>query len=239
VTKVVLESGEEIEASAVISGLTPARTLLELMDPGLLDPTIVRAVRNIRARGVSAQISLKLDRDPGFTTLVIAPSLDYLERAYDDVKYGRASSAPYIEARHLGTTAAARHHVQVHGQFLPRVAADAEWDTRAAESLGRAIVARLAQHVPGLTDSVVEQHVLTPSDMEHVHGFPEGQPYHAELALDQVLWMRPAPALAQYRTPIEGLYLCGPAMHPGGGIAGAAGANAASVVLRDLKKRKE
>lgn len=238
-TKVVLETGEEIEAAAVMSGLPPARTLLELIDPGLLDPELVRAVRNIRARGVSAQLSLTTDRDPGFTTLVIAPALDCLERAYDDMKYGRMSSEPYIEARHRGTTAAARHHVHVHVQFVPRVAADGEWDTHAAERLGRTVVARLSERWPALADSIIEQHVLTPADMEHVNGYPQGQPYHAELALDQVLWMRPVPALAQYRTPIEGLYLCGPAMHPGGGIAGAAGANAASVALRDLKKRKE
>jgi phytoene dehydrogenase-like protein len=237
-TNVVLENGHEIEAAAVLSGLTPARTLLELIDPGLLDPELVRAIRNIRARGVCGRLSLTLDRDPGFKTLAIAPSLDDLERAYDDVKYGRASSQPYIEAHHLGTTGVARHHVHVHVQFVPRIVAGGEWDTRAAESFGRAIVARLEEHVPVLTGSIVEQHVLTPADLEHVHGFPEGQPYHAEVALDQVLWMRPVPALAQYRTPIEGLYLCGPAMHPGGGIAGAAGANAACVVLRDLKKRK-
>jgi phytoene dehydrogenase-like protein len=96
----------------------------------------------------------------------------------------------------------------------------------------------MSEHVPGLAGWVIEQHVLTPGDLEHIYGHPQGQEYHAEVALDQMLWMRPVPALAQYRTPIEGLYLCGPAMHPGGGIAGAAGANAASVILGDLKRKK-
>jgi phytoene dehydrogenase-like protein len=238
-TAVALDSGEKIETAAVVSGLPPRRTLTELIDPGLLDPELVRAVRNIRARGVSAHISLTLDREAGFNTFVIAPSLDDLERAYDDYKYGRASSRPYIEARSLGLAGNGRHRVHVHVQFVPRAPAEGEWDARSAERFARNVLAHLSQHIPGLAESVIEQHVLTPADMEHVCGWPEGQPYQAELALDQVLWMRPVPALAQYRTPVEGLYLCGPAMHPGGGIAGAAGANAASIVLRDLKKRKE
>jgi phytoene dehydrogenase-like protein len=238
-TKVVLDGGEEIEASAIVSGLSPARTLLDLIDPGLLDPELARAIRNIRGRGVSAQLSLTLDRDPGFRTAVIAPSLDHLERAYDDVKYGRPSSRPYIEARSLGSNAAGRHRAHIHVQFVPRVLAEGEWDANVADRFARSVLAYLSEYVPNLADSVIEQHIVTPADMEHVHGWPQGQTYHAELALDQVLWMRPVPALAQYRTPIESLYLCGPSMHPGGGIAGAAGANAASIVLRDLKKRRE
>jgi phytoene dehydrogenase-like protein len=239
VTAVVLNDGPELPASTVVCGLPPQRTLLELVDPGLLDPELVRAIRNIRSRGVAAQIALTLDRDPRFTTLVVAPSLDYLERAHDHVKYGRVSPEPYIEARALGTSGNARHHVQVHVQYVPRTPSDASWDTQESEKLGRAVVSRLSEHVPGLASWVISQSVLTPADFEHIHGFPQGQPYHAELGLDQVLWMRPTPELAHYGTPIEGLYLCGPAMHPGGGILGMAGCNAAAVVLRDLKKRKK
>ena len=233
---VVLDGGEEIAASLVVSGLAPARTLLELVDPAWLDPQLVRSIRNIRSRGPSARISLTLDRDPRFTTLVVAPSLDYLERAYDHVKYGRVSTAPYLEARNLGEAGPQRFRVELHVQYVPYRLAEGAWDTARAEKLARDALARLSEVVPGLSASVVGQQVLTPEDLDHIHGYPEGQEYHAELALDQVLWMRPVPALAQYRTPIEGLYLCGPAMHPGGGIAGAAGANAAGVVLRGLRR---
>jgi phytoene dehydrogenase-like protein len=96
----------------------------------------------------------------------------------------------------------------------------------------------LSEHAPRLKSAVIEQHVLSPPDLERLCGFPQGQHYHAELALDQVLWMRPVPELARYRTPVSGLYLCGPAMHPGGGIAGAAGANAARTIVNDLRKQK-
>lgn len=231
---VALESGEELAAAAVVSGLAPARTLLELADPGGFDPQLVRAVRNIRSRGVVAQILLTLDREPRFTTLVIAPSLDYLERAYDEVKYGRISSAPYIEARYTPAAGTDRHLVQLHIQYAPHALKEGVWDTAQSESYARAVIARMSEHVPGFAGWVMDKRVLTPDDLEHIHGFPQGQIYHAELALDQVLWMRPVPQLARYRTPMRGLYLCGPAMHPGGGIMGAAGANAAAIVLRDL-----
>jgi phytoene dehydrogenase-like protein len=235
VAAVVMNDGRELAASAVVSGLSPRRTLTELVDPGLLDPELVRAIRNVRSRGVSARLALTLDRNPRFTNLVIAPSLDYLERAFDSMKYGRVSPEPYIEATAVGGSGNERYHVQAHVQYVPRRRRDGAWDTHESEKLGRDIVARLSDHVPGLAGWVINQTVLTPADFEHIHGYPDGQPYHAELALDQILWMRPVPELAHYRTPIEGLYLCGPAMHPGGGIAGLAGANAAKIVLRDLK----
>jgi phytoene dehydrogenase-like protein len=231
VTGVVLDDGSTLAAATVVSALPPARTLLELADPGWLDPDLVRAIQHVRSRGASARIVLMLDREPRFTTLVIAPSLDYLERAYDDVKYERVSSAPFIEARYLGADAADRHRVELHVQYVPRKPAGLVWDTAQSEKFARAMLACVSHAVPGFERWVIEQHVLTPDDLEHLDGFPEGQPYHAELALDQVLWMRPTPRLARYRTPIEGLYLCGPSMHPGAGVAGAAGANAAAVVL--------
>jgi phytoene dehydrogenase-like protein len=124
-------------------------------------------------------------------------------------------------------------------QYAPHALKNAVWDTAQADRLGRAVVSRLDEDVPGFASSVIERHVLTPHDLEHVHGYPQGQRYHAELALDQIMWMRPVPDLARYRAPIRGLYLCGPAMHPGAGIAGAAGANAARVLLSDLKKTKD
>ncbi len=225
---VLLANGEEIAAPIVVSGADPQRTLLELVDPGWLDPELARAVRNVRSRGTVARVTLTLERAPGFSTLALAPSLDDLERAYDDAKYGRVSARPYLEASNAEPLADGRHRVNVHVQYAPYALADGEWDDARRAKLGDAVVAMLSPHLP----AVLERTVLSPRDLEEAYRWPGGQAHHAELALDQVLWMRPIPALARYATPIEGLYLCGPAMHPGGGIAGAAGANAARVIRR-------
>lgn len=210
---VVLESGEEIPADLVVSGIDPRRTLLELVDPGWLDPELVRALRHIRRRGVLARFILRLERPAGFPTLLVAPSLDYLERAYDDAKYGRVSAAPWLEARCEGASA------ELHVQYVPYgAAAEPDLETR--------VVKMLSAHL-----DIAQCTVHTPRDLESLHGWPEGQAHHAELALDQALWMRPLPELAGYRTPIDALWLCGPAMHPGGAIAGAAGYNCARAIL--------
>jgi phytoene dehydrogenase-like protein len=197
----VVAGGKEIAADCVLSGLDPRRTLLELVDPAWLDPELARAVANIRQRGVVARLSL----DRPLPSLVIAPSLDYLEKAYDDSKYGRVSRHPYIEVR--GSV--------VHVQYVP-YGADA---------------AGLAERVASMLGASVARQQL-PADLEREEGWPGGQAWHAEPGLDQALWMRPLPALAQYRTPIRGLWLCGPAMHPGAAAPGAAGAIAARELLR-------
>ena len=234
VVSVVLASGEEIAASLVISGADAQRTLLKWLDPGWLDPEFTRTVHHIRSRGVAARVTLALDRAPGFTTLAIAPSLDYLERAYDDVKYGRVSRAPYLEARSRLT--AQGHRVEVDVQYAPYALSEGEWDKARLAALGDHVVQMLEQHVPGLGATIKNRHVLSPRDLEGQCGFPEGQPYHAELTLDQAFWMRPVAGWARYRMPTAGLYLCGPGTHPGGGIAGAAGANAAHEILRELHR---
>ena len=230
---VVLASGEEIAAQIVVSAAGPRQTLLEWSDPARLDPELVRAVRNVRSRGVASQVTLTLDRDPGFTTLTIAPSLDYLERAYDDVKYGRMSAEPWLEARY--SKEERRHRVDVHVQYTPHALRHGEWNDQRRDALARAVVERLSRHM-SVQGAVAEVAVGSPLDLERARGAPEGQVYHAELALDQLLWMRPVPDLARYRTPIRGLYLCGPAMHPGAGIAGASGMHAARAILRDIGK---
>jgi phytoene dehydrogenase-like protein len=153
-------------------------------------------------------------RPPPPGRLVLAPSLDYLERAYDDVKYRRTSERPYLETRAEGTS------LHVHAQYVPRGVADG--------ALGAHVEAQLAPHLGGAR--VLARSVRVPRDLEAAYGWPEGQRDHAELALDQLLWMRPTAALARYRTPIDGLWLCGPAMHPG--RAGAAGACAARLMLQ-------
>ena len=216
VAGVVLKDGRELAASVVVSSADPRRSLLELVEPGWLDPELARAVRHVRSRGVAARLRLELDRSPGFPALALAPSLDYLERAYDDAKYGRLSREPYIEAR-----CDERHRMEVLVQYAPYGA-----DCR---DLSEKVIALLAEH---WGDAQAQQAEFSaPHELEQLEGWPEGQPHHAELALDQALWMRPLPELAHYRTPIEGLWLCGPGMHPGAGIVGAAGLNCAHAIL--------
>jgi phytoene dehydrogenase-like protein len=236
VAGVELAGGEAIAAPLVVSGLEPARTLTEFVDPGWFDPALVRAVRNIRRRGVVARVTLTLERNPGFARLIVAPSLDYLERAADDAKYGHVSRAPFLEARSERANGEGRYRIDVHAQYAPYTLADGAWNETCTAALGRTVVERLAQHAPQLTHAIIGLEVQSPCDLERLHGHPEGQAHHAELALDQAFWMRPLPDLARYATPIRGLYLCGMAMHPGAGVIGASGANAARVIMRDLRR---
>jgi phytoene dehydrogenase-like protein len=228
---VTLTDNTHIAATRVVSGASPRKTLLEWVDAAWLEPEAVRAIRNIRARGVVAQVELTLDRAPGFTSLAFAPSLDYLERAYDEAKYRRISGAPLIEARYVAPdNADGNHTVKVHMQFAPYALADGTWDTPRKQAVVDTVTAALSSQLP--RDAIRSTLCVSPADA-HEKGSTAGQAHHAELALDQFLWMRPTPSLARYRTPIRGLYLCGPAMHPGAGTAGASGMLAAQTVLSD------
>jgi len=199
VTRVALERGSELRADIVVSTLHPQRTLVQWVEPGWLDPELLRALEHIRGRGVATTIEMELERAPDFPTLTLAPSLNYVERAYDDVKYRRASAQPWLDVVVQGKRA------EVHCQYVP------EGTQPAADALTQ----MLAPHLTITNTSVLAQ---------------QGQPHQAELALDQALWMRPLPELAGYRTPIDGLWLGGPAMHPG--IPGLCGYNCARQVLR-------
>jgi phytoene dehydrogenase-like protein len=216
VVGVVLKDGRELDAEIVVSSIEPRRTLVDLVEPGWIDPELVRALRHVRRRGVAARLRLQLDRSPGFSALALAPSLDYLERAYDDAKHGRVSRAPYLEA-----TCDAQHRMEVLVQYVPY--------RQKAASLEERALAVLAEHWGEARATHVE--LLGPRELEEFEGWPEGQPHHAELSLDQALWMRPLPALARYRAPLPGLWLCGPAMHPGAGVAGASGLHCAHAIL--------
>lgn len=229
-TGVALASGEEITAPLVVSSADPRATLLGLVESGWLDPEFVRAVRHIKCRGVVATVTLILDRAPEFSSLFVAPSLDYLERAYDDAKYGRVSKNPWLEAR------AQDHRVVVHVQYAPYALGNGGWDEARRRALGDVVVERLCEHVPALRQAVTGREVLTPWDLEARYGLTEGHVYHGELTLDQILFMRPVPGWGQYRTPVRGLYLCGAGTHPGGAIAGGAGWNAARVILKDARR---
>ena len=197
-TGVVLENGETIRAPLVVSSAPPRATLQPLAIE--LYPDFARAVGNIKARGVVARGTLTLGQPPAYSNLCIAPSLDYLERAYDDAKYGRASAAPYIEVQRTDG-----NRLELHVQYVPPGTQDG-------------LAQRVAQILKVRPDQVQLQTA-------------EESLYHGELTLDQILFMRPVPGWSRYRTPIEGLYLCGSGTHPGGGIPGAAGRNAAREIL--------
>ncbi len=210
-TGVTLASGEELGARFVISGADPKHTLVDLVEPGWLDPDLLRATRHVRSRGVAAHVDVELESVLDWQTLTLSPSLDYVEHAYDDAKYGRISAHPCLDA------VASGKHVNVRFQYAPY---GAEGD--------------VANAVSKLLPSTKRVTVHWPAELEQAYGWPQGQPHHAELSLDQALWMRPLPQLSGYDTPIKGLWLCGPAMHPGAGIAGASGYNCAKALLRHL-----
>ena len=226
-TGVMLASGEQINAPVIASSADPRATLLGLLEPGWLDPEFARAVRCIKCRGVVAHVVLTTARDPGFTTLSVGPSLEYLERAYDDAKYGAVSRHPYLEA-HVEDG-----RVVVHVQYAPYALANGGWDDAKRRTLGDLVVERLAEHVPALRGTITGREVVTPQDLAERGGLTEGNAYHGELTLDQILFMRPVPGWSRYRTPIPGLYLCGAGTHPGGGIAGASGRLAARQILKE------
>jgi phytoene dehydrogenase-like protein len=254
VTGVVLEHGEEIGARRVVSGVDPRRTFLELLDPAHLDLSFVRRVRNIRFRGAVAKVNLALGELPDFTCLPgpgphlngvisISPSVEYLERAYDDAKHGDVSQAPYLEVviPSLSDPAMApegKHVMSVLVQYAPYDLREGVWDEGRREALGDRVVETLAQYAPNLRSAVVHRQVLTPHDLETIFGLSEGNIYHGEMTLDQLLFMRPVPGWSRYRAPVGGLYLCGAGTHPGGGVSGAPGYHAARAVLSDVKKSR-
>ena len=243
VSGVELANGETIAAARVVSGASPRHTFLELCDPAVLAPEFVHAVSRIRYRGAFAKVNLTLAGRPALphddaAGVVIAPTMDYLERAADDAKYGRVSTRPFVSA--VMTSAfddtlapAGRHVLSVRMQYAPYHLRDARWDDAGRDALGDRVLDTLERYLPGLKALVRRRQVLTPPDLERAFGLPEGHVYHGEMALDQALFMRPVPACSHYRSPVRGLYVCGPGAHPGGGTAGAAGANAAQAVLRD------
>ena len=248
---VALGSGEEIRARRTISSADPYRTLLGLLGAAHLEPELVQAVRHIKLRGATAKVNLALSALPRFGTISadddrlrgaisISPSLDYLERAYDDAKHGGISRRPYLEVRiptvlEPSLAPPGRHVLSVHVQYAPYALRPGGWDTASREALGDAVLATLAEYAPALPAAVLHRQVLTPKDLEDVYALTEGSVSHGELTLDQILFMRPVPGWSRYRTPVEGLYLCGAGAHPGSGITGMAGFNAAREIVRDAK----
>ena len=224
-----LAGGEEINAPIIVSGADPRHTLLTLIGAPELPPEFVWRTQSIKMRGSVAKVHLLTDGDHGLPkgTLVIAPSVRYVERAFDAAKYGRMSSEPYLEITASGRV------VSIHFQFAPYGLRESEWSQERAV-LERVAVDTAANAFPQLKSSIREIKTLTPLDLEQTYGLSEGDLNHGQLLLDQMFFMRPMPGWSTHKTPIDNLYLCGAGVHGGGGLSGASGRNAAKAVLKGL-----
>jgi phytoene dehydrogenase-like protein len=251
--KVVLNNGDEISARAVVSNADPRTTFLRLVDPVDLDPDFLMKVRNFRAIGSAAKINLALSSLPSFPALDggdaktrlsgrihIGPDIDYLERAFDAAKYGDCSPSPYMDITIPSLTdpslaPAGAHVMSVHVQFAPYKLKTGDWNSR-REEFGDTVVNCLGEYAPNIKALIVGRQIITPLDLEQTYGLSGGHIMHGEQTLDQFFAFRPIIGWAQYRTPINGLYLCGAGTHPGGGITGGPGANAAREIVKDFRK---
>lgn len=247
----VAEGGGEHRARVVVSNADPRRTLFDLVGAPYLEPRVMRRVKNIRFRGSTAKVNLLLGGLPRLTAvppdrpeflaghLVIAPDVGGLERAYDDAKYGRISENPILDIvlptlHDPGRAPKGKHLASISMQFAPYHLRDGDWDEN-REALGDKIVRALTEYAPNLPEIIEERQVLTPLDWERDYGLTEGGIYQGQMGLDQMLLMRPIPGYGQYRSPVPGLFLCGAGAHPGGGVTGAPGFNAAREILLDLR----
>jgi phytoene dehydrogenase-like protein len=243
---VVLESGEEIQADVVVSGADPRRTFLGLVGEKHLPEDFAESIRRFKFRGSSAKVNLALGELPNFTCMPgpgahlrgavsISPSVAYLERAYDDAKYGEISRRPYMDIvipSMLDPAMAppGKHVMSIFVQYAPyRV--NGGWTDEKREALGDAVIDTLAEYAPNIKSAILHRQVVTPADIERVVGLTEGNIFQGELSLQQMFFLRPAPAWSRYRTPIAGLWQCGSGTHPGGGVMGASGRNAAFALM--------
>jgi len=250
---VILSTGEEIFADAIVSNADPKRTLLKLMDPIHLSPDFVMKLQHYRMPGTVAKVNLALAGLPKFTALNggndsdaltgrihIGPEIDYLERAFDESKYGNFSRQPYLEITFPSLTdpslaPAGKHVMSIYVQYAPYKLKGGDWESQRV-ALGDAVVKTLTQYAPNLPELILRHQIITPQDLEDTYGLTGGHIFHGELALDQFFTMRPLLDWARYRTPIGNLYLCGSGTHPGAGLTGGSGANAAREILKDLRR---
>jgi phytoene dehydrogenase-like protein len=250
---VVLENGEEIEGRVVASNADPKRTFLKLIEAAHLPAEFRHGIETFRSRGNSGKVNLALSELPDFVALpgdgphlrgslqVTGDTPDYLETAFDDYKAGRPSRRPYLDMvipSTVDTTLCppGRHVLSISIKFIPFRLAEGDWHTR-REEIGELAVDTLSAYAPNLRRSVLHRHVLTPVDFEEIYGLTGGNVFHGDMAMDQLFAMRPLYGWARYRTPIRRLYLCGSGAHPGGGVMGSAGRNAAREILKDLRRR--
>jgi len=247
-TGVVLESGEEIEAGVVASNLDPKITFLRLCDERDLDPDFVAAIRLFRIEGTSCKINLALNGLPEFTaypgapgphhraTMHICPSIEYVERAWDDAKYGRASERPLLELTiptmyDSSLAPPGKHIMGIFLQYAPYTLREGTWD-ELREPFGDRVISLIEEYAPNIRSIIEHRQVLSPLDLERRFGITGGNIFHGEMSLDQMFMMRPVAGWARYQTPLKGLYLCGSGAHPGGGVMGAPGYNCAREMLK-------
>jgi phytoene dehydrogenase-like protein len=245
---VVLENGDEIRARVVASSVDPRLTFMKLVGKEHLPPELIDDVQRYKFRGSSGKVNLALDALPDFTCLPgpgphlrgaisISPSVAYMERAYDEAKYGQFSSRPYIDIiiptlTDPSLAPPGKHVMSCFVQYAPYQLAGKSWEEE-RERFGDVVVDTISEYAPNLRSIIRHRQVLTPFDIEKMVGLSEGNIFQGELTLEQLFFLRPAPGWAQYRTPIRNLYLCGSATHPGGGIMGAPGRNAAQRILAE------
>ncbi|HZP63926.1 MAG TPA: NAD(P)/FAD-dependent oxidoreductase [Terriglobales bacterium] len=248
---VVLEDGTEISARVVLSNADPKRTFLGLVDKGELPEDFRHAISGIKMNGPCAKVNFVLAEEPKVNGMpadaspaqralfTLVPSLEFAERCYDIAKFGDIPEELWVDcvvASNVDDTLApqGRHIMTCFVQYVPYFMRHGTWDEN-RELLGDRVIKKIAEYAPNVPASVVARQVLTPLDLERIYGLTEGNIFHGDLTLEQLFFMRPVPGWSQYRTPISGLYLCGAGAHPGGGVTGAPGHNAAFQVLRDLR----
>ncbi len=243
---VTLANGDELDAQLVLSSVDPHLTFLKFLERGELPDDFVDEVRRYKFRGSSGKVNFALDALPDFAALPgrgahlrgaisISPAVDYMERAYDQAKYGEFSSRPYIDMviptlTDPSVAPAGKHILSCFVQYAPYTLAHGSWDEQ-REAFGDAVVDTLAEHAPNIRDIILHRQVVTPLDLEREWGLTEGNIFQGELTLEQLFFLRPVAGWAQYTTPIRNLWMCGSAAHPGGGIMGAPGRNAARRIL--------
>ena len=249
---VVLSNGDYITADIVSSSVDPNLTFLQMVGTEHLPAEFIDDIRRYKYRGSSGKVNLALDALPNFRVLPgegahlrgaisISPSVEYMERAYDEAKYGRYSRRPYIDMVIPSLTDPSvappgKHVMSCFVQYAPyNLREGGTWDDH-REAFGDTVIETIAQHAPNIKDIILHRQVLTPLDIERTFGLTEGNIFQGELTLEQLFFLRPAPGWAQYRTPVKGLYMCGSATHPGGGIMGAPGRNAAQRIIKDGKR---
>jgi phytoene dehydrogenase-like protein len=247
---VVLQNGEEVRADVVASSVDPRLTFERMLEPRHLPSDFLEEVRRYKFRGSSGKVNLALDALPEFTCLPghgahlrgavsISPSLDHMERAYDDAKYGRFSRRPYIDIVIPSLTDPSvappgKHTLSCFVQYAP-YNLKGSWDEQ-REAFGDTVIDTIAEFAPNIRNIILGRQVVTPLDLEREWGLSEGNIFQGELSLEQLFFLRPVPGWAKFRTPVANLYLCGSAAHPGGGIMGGPGRLAALEMLKDQGK---
>jgi phytoene dehydrogenase-like protein len=254
-TGIVLTNGDEIRGKLVVSNADVKRTFLKLVEERELPDIFLRRVKNFRMRGSSGKVNIALDSLPEFPALPkdspcirgdlhFTDSVERMERAYDDWKDGRWSTDPFLDVMiptTLDPTMAApgKHFMSCFVQYCPPKVQGREWTDADRDAFGETVISQIADYSPGFRDRIVHMEVRTPRELEAEVGLTEGNIFQGELTFDQLLFNRPVPGYAQYRSPIGGLYICGSSTHPGGGVMGAPGRNAASEILRDLSRNQD